>query len=139
MDKAATGDLLRSAHLSNPGSGGDGPLAVDLSSRRVRLARRLREGVHQGVPLPALQSGASVACGVVIQDQCVGGEHGAPEVCYYEGDLIPCVGSGTSSIPLGEILPVSNEVLEIKVDMSLDALAPCSTVEGLIVDIDHPL
>ena len=56
MTHAATAALLRNAHL-----GADGmcraptdPFAIDLSSRRVREASRLLEGVRQGQPLGAL-------------------------------------------------------------------------------------
>jgi hypothetical protein len=52
---AATAALLRNAHLGAgdvPGS--TSPFAIDLSSRRVREANRLLDGVRQGQPLGAL-------------------------------------------------------------------------------------
>lgn len=55
MTHAATAALLRNAHLRPDGqSGPDDPFAVNLSSRRVRAAARLLEGVRQGQPLGAL-------------------------------------------------------------------------------------
>jgi len=55
MAHAATAALLRNAHL---GAGGvpqaDSPFAIDLSSRRVREAQWLLDGVRQGQPLGAL-------------------------------------------------------------------------------------
>ena len=52
MTHAATAAVLRSGFLSQPDE--DGPLAVDLSSRRVRLAQALLDGVRNGQPLGAL-------------------------------------------------------------------------------------
>jgi hypothetical protein len=55
MAHAATAALLRNAHLGASGvPGADGPFAIDLSSRRVREARWLLDGVRQGQPLAAL-------------------------------------------------------------------------------------
>src|SRR6516225_4435192 len=55
MTHAATAALLRNAHLGPTGvPQPDGPFAIDLSSRRVREASRLIEGVRQGQPLGAL-------------------------------------------------------------------------------------
>ena len=55
MTHAATAALLRNAHLGPPGvPSADGPFAIDLSSRRVREASRLLDGVRQGQPLGAL-------------------------------------------------------------------------------------
>jgi hypothetical protein len=55
MMHAATAALLRNAHLGPTGvPKSDGPFAIDLSSRRVREASRLLEGVRQGQPLGAL-------------------------------------------------------------------------------------
>jgi hypothetical protein len=52
---ASTAALLRNAHLGPTGiPQADGPFAIDLSSRRVREASRLLEGVRQGQPLGAL-------------------------------------------------------------------------------------
>jgi hypothetical protein len=52
---AATAALLRNAQLG-PSSvpAADGPFAIDLSSRRVRAANRLMDGMRQGQPLGAL-------------------------------------------------------------------------------------
>jgi hypothetical protein len=52
--QASTAAILRSGWLSRGGPAGDGSLAVDLSSQRVRLARGLLAGVRAGQPLGAL-------------------------------------------------------------------------------------
>lgn len=51
LDHATTATLLRSAHRVH---GGEGPFGIDLSSARVRTARRVLEGVRAGQPLGAL-------------------------------------------------------------------------------------
>ena len=52
---AATAALLRNAHLGPGGApSATDPFAIDLSSRRVREAARLLDGVRQGQPLGAL-------------------------------------------------------------------------------------
>jgi hypothetical protein len=52
---ASAAALLRNAHLGPTGiPQADGPFAIDLSSRRVREASRLLDGVRQGQPLGAL-------------------------------------------------------------------------------------
>src|SRR5262249_62159916 len=52
---ATAAALLRNAHLGPSGvPAADGPFAIDLSSRRVREAERLLDGVRQGQPLGAL-------------------------------------------------------------------------------------
>ena len=55
LTHAAAAALLRNAHL---GAGNtaqpSGPFAIDLSSRRARLAAQLLDGVRQGQPLGAL-------------------------------------------------------------------------------------
>jgi len=53
LGQAATAAVLRSGHLAHVG-GPDEPLALDLSSRRVRLALALLDGVRAGQPLGAL-------------------------------------------------------------------------------------
>jgi hypothetical protein len=55
LTQASTVALLRSGHLAHGGSQTpDSPLAIDLSSERVRLATWLLDGVRQGQPLGAL-------------------------------------------------------------------------------------
>ena len=55
LTQASTVALLRSGHLAHGGSEApDSPLAIDLSSERVRLATWLLDGVRQGQPLGAL-------------------------------------------------------------------------------------
>ena len=55
MTHAAAAALLRNAHLGAAGTPQpDGPFAIDMSSRRVREAARLLDGVRQGQPLGAL-------------------------------------------------------------------------------------
>ena len=53
LNQAATAALLRNGHLSHGGTA-NGPLALDLSSARVRLAQGLLDGVRAGQPLGAL-------------------------------------------------------------------------------------
>jgi hypothetical protein len=55
MTHASTAALLRNAQLGADGSAEkNGPFAIDLSSRRVREASWLLDGVRQGQPLAAL-------------------------------------------------------------------------------------
>ena len=55
LTHASAAALLRNAHLGPTGvPAADGPFAIDLSSRRVREAERLLDGVRQGQPLGAL-------------------------------------------------------------------------------------
>ncbi|MEJ8823735.1 hypothetical protein WKW80_17115 [Variovorax humicola] len=55
MAHAAAAAMLRNAHLGATGVPlQDGPFAIDLTSRRVREASQLLEGVRQGQPLGAL-------------------------------------------------------------------------------------
>ena len=55
MTHAATAALLRNAHLGPSGlPSATSPFAIELSSRRVREASRLLDGVRQGQPLGAL-------------------------------------------------------------------------------------
>ncbi len=53
LNQASAAALLRSAHLAHGGTA-DSPYAIDLSSARLRLAKRLFEGVRQGQPIGAL-------------------------------------------------------------------------------------
>src|SRR6185369_5143421 len=53
LGQAATAAVLRSGYLAHRREQ-DSPLAVDLSSRRVRLALGLLDGVRAGQPLGAL-------------------------------------------------------------------------------------
>lgn len=52
--QAQAAALLRNAHLTHARADAQGLFAVDLSSRRVRLANMLLDGVRQGQPLGAL-------------------------------------------------------------------------------------
>lgn len=54
LDQAQTAALLRNGHLSKANLNAPGAFAIDLSSRRVRLAEQLLDGVRQGQPLGAL-------------------------------------------------------------------------------------
>ncbi|HEX2309925.1 MAG TPA: hypothetical protein VHH91_04350, partial [Vicinamibacterales bacterium] len=55
MAHAATAALLRNAHLGSSGTPqANGPFAIDLSSRRIREAKWLLDGVRAGQPLAAL-------------------------------------------------------------------------------------
>ena len=54
LTQASTVAILRSGHLAHAGEQPNGPLAIDLSSERVRLATWLLDGVRQGQPLGAL-------------------------------------------------------------------------------------
>jgi hypothetical protein len=53
MRQAQTAAVLRSGHLSNSAAS-NSALAIDLSSKRVRVAARLLEGMARGQPLAAL-------------------------------------------------------------------------------------
>jgi hypothetical protein len=52
--QATTAAVLRSGYLAHRDQSAGAQLALDLSSRRVRLAERLLDGVRQGQPLGAL-------------------------------------------------------------------------------------
>ena len=54
LTHAQTAALLRNAHLTHARGDAPSPFAVDLSSRRVRIAAQLLDGVRQGQPLGAL-------------------------------------------------------------------------------------
>ena len=54
LTQASTVAILRSGHLAHSANQPNGPLAIDLSSERVRLATWLLDGVRQGQPLGAL-------------------------------------------------------------------------------------
>src|SRR5262249_37090652 len=55
LTHAAAAALLRNAHLGASGAPTpDSPFAIDLSSRRLREAERLLDGIRQGQPLGAL-------------------------------------------------------------------------------------
>src|SRR5690606_15396004 len=55
MTHASTAALLRNAQLGSSGvAQAKGPFAIDLSSRRIREASGLLDGVRQGQPLAAL-------------------------------------------------------------------------------------
>lgn len=55
LTHAVTAGVLRSGYLThNPDAGGDGALAIDLSSRPVRTALTLLDGIGSGQPLAAL-------------------------------------------------------------------------------------
>ncbi|MCU0256165.1 MAG: hypothetical protein MUF56_05800, partial [Solirubrobacteraceae bacterium] len=53
LTQASAAALLRNAHLAHGGRS-DAPFAIELTSARVRLAKRLFEGIRQGQPLGAL-------------------------------------------------------------------------------------
>jgi hypothetical protein len=53
LNQASAAALLRNAHLAHGGAA-DGPYAVQLTSSRVRVARRLFDGIRQGQSLGAL-------------------------------------------------------------------------------------
>ncbi len=54
LDHAQTAALLRNGHLGKANLQSQGAFAIDLSSRRVRIAEQLLDGVRQGQPLGAL-------------------------------------------------------------------------------------
>lgn len=55
LDQAAAAGILRAGHLAHRSQGdGDDAFAIDLSSRRVRLAEHLLEGIRQGQSLAQL-------------------------------------------------------------------------------------
>ncbi|MEO1091104.1 MAG: hypothetical protein AAFX81_10750 [Pseudomonadota bacterium] len=53
LTQASAAALLRNAHLAHGGAP-TSPFAIDLSSARVRMAKRLFDGIRQGQPLGAL-------------------------------------------------------------------------------------
>jgi hypothetical protein len=53
LTQASAAALLRNAHLAHGGRSNT-PFAIELTSARVRLAKRLFEGIRQGQPLGAL-------------------------------------------------------------------------------------
>ena len=55
LSHASTAALLRNAHLGHNGAASaNSPFAIDLSSRRMRQAQQILDGVRQGQPLGAL-------------------------------------------------------------------------------------
>ena len=54
MGQASAAAVMRSGYLTQPGEANSRPYALDLSSRRVRLAQFLLDGIRQGQPLGAL-------------------------------------------------------------------------------------
>lgn len=54
LEHAQTAALLRNGHLGKANVQAEGAFAIDLSSRRVRIAEQLLDGVRQGQPLAAL-------------------------------------------------------------------------------------
>jgi hypothetical protein len=54
LEHAQTAALLRNGHLGKANLQAEGAFAIDLSSRRVRIAEQLLDGVRQGQPLAAL-------------------------------------------------------------------------------------
>ena len=54
LEHAQTAALLRNGHLGKANLQAQGAFAIDLSSRRVRIAEQLLDGVRQGQPLSAL-------------------------------------------------------------------------------------
>ena len=58
LGQAATAAVLRSGHLAHKRDA-DSPFEIDLSSRRVRLALKLLDGIRQGQPLGACSATAS--------------------------------------------------------------------------------
>src|SRR5205823_3125431 len=55
LSHASTAALLRNAHLGHNGAAAaDSPFAIDLSSRCMREAQQILDGVRQGQPLGAL-------------------------------------------------------------------------------------
>ena len=54
MPQASAAAVLRSGYLAHADGGDAGPLAVDLSSSRVRVAESLLDGIRQGQQLGAL-------------------------------------------------------------------------------------
>ena len=54
LDHATTAAILRSGYLANATPGGLGPLAINLSSRRVRTALNLLDGIRSGQSLGSL-------------------------------------------------------------------------------------
>lgn len=114
MTQAATAALLRNAHLGASGVPQvTGPFAIDLSSRRVREAQWLLDGVRQGQPLGALLGYRferrlhELTLSGLIVDQ-----------------FIP---------PLRELAPLTAGKLEQTAGLALEHIAANNVVDGLVL------
>ena len=106
LTHAAAAALLRNAHLGASGAPTpDSPFAIDLSSRRLREAERLLDGIRQGQPLGALLG-------------------------YRIERLLHDLGLDTFTAPLRSLAPLAASPLAPNAAAS-DAIAANNVVDGL--------
>ncbi|HKU15276.1 MAG TPA: hypothetical protein VJQ52_12850 [Steroidobacteraceae bacterium] len=109
MTHASTAALLRNAQLGNSGvAGSEGPFAIDLSSRRVREASWLLDGVRQGQPLAALLG-------------------------YRFERRVHELRKDQFVAPLRELAPLTARKLETT-DLPVEAIAANNVVDGLLLN-----
>lgn len=109
MTHASTAALLRNAQLgSSDVAEGNGPFAIDLSSRRVREASWLLDGVRQGQPLAALLG-------------------------YRFERRLHDLGKDQFIAPLRELAPLTARKLE-NTDLPVESIAANNVVDGLVLN-----
>ena len=109
MTHASTAALLRNAQLGSEGvAEGKGPFAIDLSSRRVREASWLLDGVRQGQPLAALLG-------------------------YRFERRLHDLGKDEFIAPLRELAPLTARKLE-NTDLPVESIAANNVVDGLVLN-----
>ena len=109
MTQASTAALLRNAQLGSDGvAESNGPFAIDLSSRRVREASWLLDGVRQGQPLAALLGYRfERRLHDLRKDRCIA--------------------------PLRELAPLTARKLE-NADLPVESIAANNVVDGLVLN-----
>ncbi len=109
MTHASTAALLRNAQLGSSGvATANGPFAIDLSSRRVREASWLLDGVRQGQPLAALLG-------------------------YRFERRLHDLGMDQFIAPLRELAPLTARKLE-NTDQPVESIAANNVVDGLVLN-----
>ena len=109
MTHASTAALLRNAQLGSTGvAEGKSPFAIDLSSRRVREASWLLDGVRQGQPLAALLG-------------------------YRFERRLHDLGKDEFIAPLRELAPLTARKLE-NTDLPVESIAANNVVDGLVLN-----
>ena len=109
MNHAATAALLRNAQLGAAGvAEANGPFAIDLSSRRVREASLLLDGMRQGQPLGALLG-------------------------YRLERRLHALEMDRFIAPLRELAPLSARKLEVT-NLPVESIAANNVVDGLVLN-----
>lgn len=109
MTHASTAALLRNAQLGSNGvAATNGPFAIDLSSRRVREASWLLDGVRQGQPLAALLG-------------------------YRFERRLHELGKDEFIAPLRELAPLTARKLE-NTDLPVESIAANNVVDGMVLN-----